>query len=148
MWQSAQAELLAMCIGGLPGASTPLWQLAQVPVTPAWERRGASTLRALIGGAALNPAAVLSPVALVNPAIALSPAFAFSPPIVIRGPTAAGLTTVAIVVRGDAAGAAGGGFFCAAPPPQLLVLWQLLQSLVFLLPELWSLGRVVKLLTP
>jgi hypothetical protein len=127
-----------MCIGGLPRASTPLWQLAQLPVTPAWDKRGRSTLRARIGGAAV----------VLRPAIALSPTDAFSPPIVIRGPTAAGFTTVAIVVRGDAAGAAGGGFFCAAPPPQPFVLWQLLQSLVFLLPELWSLGRVVKLLTP
>jgi len=35
VWQSAHAVLLVMCAGDLPGARTPLWQLAQAPVTPA-----------------------------------------------------------------------------------------------------------------
>src|SRR5579863_8112529 len=39
------------------------------------------------------------------------------------------------------------GRFCA-PPSQLLGLWQLLQSCVALLPELWSVGRVCRFVTP
>ncbi len=30
---------MAMCMGGLPVAVAPLWQLAQFPLTPEWSKR-------------------------------------------------------------------------------------------------------------
>ncbi len=33
-WQALQSSLVWMCWVGLPEASTPLWQLAQLAVTP------------------------------------------------------------------------------------------------------------------
>ena len=37
-WQASQRLELWMCVGFLPVAVVPLWQLAQVPVTPAWSK--------------------------------------------------------------------------------------------------------------
>jgi hypothetical protein len=36
LWQFSQAAVVAMCVAGLPSAATPLWQLAQPLVIPAW----------------------------------------------------------------------------------------------------------------
>ncbi len=35
LWQASQGALVTTWLVGLPGAATPLWQLAQLPVMPA-----------------------------------------------------------------------------------------------------------------
>jgi hypothetical protein len=39
LWQSSQGAFVNTCFNGLPGAATPLWQLAQGAVAPAWSKR-------------------------------------------------------------------------------------------------------------
>lgn len=36
VWQSSQAFVEGIWVGGLPVARVPLWQLEQLPVTPEW----------------------------------------------------------------------------------------------------------------
>ena len=38
-WQLSQAALVTMWVAGLPRAVVPLWQEAQLPVTPVWSQR-------------------------------------------------------------------------------------------------------------
>jgi len=46
LWQSSQIFVVFMCVGCLPVASTPLWQLKQFPEMFAWSKT-AGTQRAL-----------------------------------------------------------------------------------------------------
>ena len=39
MWQLSQESVVVMCVGFLPGARVPLWQVAQPPVMPVWSKR-------------------------------------------------------------------------------------------------------------
>ena len=41
LWQASQAVVLGICVGFLPVAVVPLWQLAQVPCTCVWSTRRA-----------------------------------------------------------------------------------------------------------
>ena len=102
----------------MPAASTPLWQLAQLVVTPAWD------------GMAASVAAVAAVVARDRRGRLPSGEAAAS-----RG----AFTTLLMVLRVVAA-----RFSSPRRPPQLLGLWQPLQSW----PTWWSFGRVVKLVTP
>ena len=36
LWHVSHAAVVATCVAFLPVAVVPLWQLAQVPVTPVW----------------------------------------------------------------------------------------------------------------
>ena len=36
LWHVSHAAVVATCVAFLPVAVVPLWQLAQVPVTPLW----------------------------------------------------------------------------------------------------------------
>src|SRR5271166_3067112 len=131
VWQFWQASLLGMCGDPLPIASTPSWQLAQLLVTPACEYEDARTPRV--------PADAATPRG--TPRAGAAPAA----PGAMAAATAGAATTVPIVLR---VGAWATAFLFAALSPQLFVLWQPLQSLVDLLPELWSPGRVCRFVTP
>lgn len=124
-WQFSQALLLAMWAGPLPVARTPLWQLAQLLVTPAWDRIAACATLACTAPATLAASAPLAAGAVL-PMVAL---------------TAGAPTTVATRV---AVAATATTFRFWLPPSQLLGLWQPLQSW----PTWWPLGRVVRLVTP
>src|SRR5438552_19062277 len=96
-----------MCLGPLPVASTPLWQLKQLLVTPICEGPPVTVPLDSVAGR-------------VN-AFALTARPPLAPSTVALGP----LTTAVTVPLTVLAGAAGR--FCTAF--QLLVLWQPLQSL-------------------
>src|ERR1700722_8746725 len=103
-----------MWVAPLPCASTPLWQLTQLPITPAWDI------------AAVGAPVAIAPVAVARPIVALPGApksGAATRPALCAA--AAAVTTVPMVLR-DAVVAATGLF--AALPFQLFVLWQPLQS--------------------
>src|SRR5580704_6060706 len=93
----------------LPIASTPLWQLAQLLVTPECE------------GAAAGRAGVAERGAAALPAPAGAPARAAAAAAVAVAVDEAATTLVTVLFAGILAAV-------CAPPSQLLVLWQPLQS--------------------
>src|SRR5271154_5204562 len=104
-----------MWVGLLPVASTPLWQLAQLPVTPACE----------IPTALMLAVAAVAAVAVV--------------PVVAPAAGAAGAATT-VPITALVCVAAAATVLRALLPFQLLGLWQPLQSW----PTWWPLGRVVR----
>ncbi len=132
VWQFAHWSLLAMCRGPLAMASVPLWQLTQLPVTPACGsglrarpytarrgvRTGDRTRRHAGRGSDTGRGSYAGRGSLGRYRVDR-----------VRGVHRADggrATAFALAATGRA----------WAPPPQLLVLWQPLQSLVSLLPEL------------
>ena len=135
VWQFSHALLLETCFAVLPEASVPLWQLAQLLITPAWVIGARAVPRSPtpIDGAALVAAANAG-------LIAGFPPRALGALAVAEMTDAVGDTTV-VTLTADFVPAM---VLFAAPPPQLFGLWHLLQSW----PTWWPLGRVVKLVTP
>jgi hypothetical protein len=125
VWQFAHCSPLAIWFGLLPVAAMPLWQFTQLPLTPRCGLTGTPAAAVATGAVAEAVAGVAA--AADGAAVAVD---------------AASTDTLAAALA-----VAGAGRACA-PPPQLLVLWQPLQSLLSLLPELWSLGRVCRFVTP
>src|ERR1700688_1346616 len=158
-----------MCLIGLPEASTPLWQLEQIAVTPWCSNRAGSQATVVwqfwhvlfvamcfgplpVASAPLwqlaqlpvTPAWERPPRAAPLPSAPRRSKFILVAPVktVAAPAVAAGaLTTVPTVLR-VAVAAATVRF--AFPPFQLLVLWQPLQSW----PTWWPFGRVVRVFTP
>src|ERR1700676_1906401 len=110
-----------MWVAALPCASTPLWQLTQLPITPAWDI-------AAVGAPVAVPTVAIPTAVLPSapgPIVDLKKGSATRAPPRAAADTV-GVTTVPMVLR-DAVLA--GTVFFAPPPLQLFVLWQPLPSL-------------------
>lgn len=102
LWQFSQGAVVAMCVAGLPSAATPLWQLAQPLVIPAWLKFPPAPFAGFVVAAATLGEATGAPIAL-----GASFCAKFVTGFVVGAATFAAFAVAAAAFAGAAADAAG-----------------------------------------